>query len=118
MTEISEDENTRQRCGECGGVWLDNTDLTRILLHNNLPALTAMGGRANVEEMAGMCPSCNVDLVVVEGGERHSLHYDTCESCGGIWLEPQDEEANVPQSMEWKEIEGSLVGFYRRFKSR
>ena len=113
MVETTGDDNTLQRCGECGGVWVDSTDLNRILLHNNLPALTALGGRINADEIAGMCPACNVDLVVIEGGERHSLHYDTCESCGGIWIE--NESDGVPEAMDYKQIQATLVSFYQRF---
>jgi Zn-finger nucleic acid-binding protein len=116
MAEVTGEDNTVQRCGECGGKWVDATDLNRILLHHNLPALTSLGGRVNVDEIAGMCPACNVDLVVVEGGERHSLHYDTCESCGGIWVD--DDEDEVPEKMEYREVMSSLVEFYQHFRAR
>jgi Zn-finger nucleic acid-binding protein len=115
MTEISGKDDVAHRCSTCGGIWIDNTDLNRVLLHHNLPALTALGGRVNVEEMAGMCPTCNVDLVVVEGGERRSLHYDTCESCGGIWVE-NTSDGDVPETATFKDAETMLVDFYRRFR--
>src|SRR5512136_276734 len=115
MTEIVGDEGLVQRCSDCGGLWADASDVTRFLLHANLPALTAIGGYVNVEEIAGQCPACHVDLVVVEGGEKRSLHYDTCESCGGIWFEGPDDDDDVPESLAWKDVEGQIVGFYRRF---
>lgn len=117
LAEVQQNDSTMQRCPDCGGLWVDVADLNRILLHANLPALSALGGYVNPDEIAGMCPACNVDLVAVEGGEKRSLHYDTCESCGGIWVEGP-EEGEVPESATWKEAEVEIVKFYRRFKQR
>jgi Zn-finger nucleic acid-binding protein len=113
LSEISRDESTLQRCGECGGLWVDVADLNKILLHSNLPALSAIGGFVNADEISGMCPACNVDLVVVEGGEKRSVSYDTCESCGGIWI---DSDADEPApELDWKGATGEIVAFFRRF---
>ncbi|HET9551824.1 MAG TPA: zf-TFIIB domain-containing protein [Anaeromyxobacteraceae bacterium] len=117
LSAITHDESSINRCSECGGLWVDGTDLTKILLHANLPALTAIGGSINVEEIAGQCPACNVDLVVVEGGEKRALHYDTCESCGGIWVEGEDVD-EVPASIEWKDASAELAGFFRSFAKK
>ena len=118
MAELPGDEGTMHRCSDCGGLWVDVSDLNRILLHANLPALSGVGGYVNAEEMAGQCPACNVDLVVVEGGEKRSLHYDTCESCGGIWLEGPDDDVEVPESSDWKRSVGEIVEFYKRFRKK
>ena len=117
LSAITQDESAVNRCSECGGLWVDGTDLNKILLHNNLPALTSIGGQINVEELAGMCPACNVDLVVVEGGEKLALHYDTCESCGGVWIEGP-EEGEVPEIVDRKAAENDIVAFYRRFTKK
>ncbi len=117
LTEITRDEVTLQRCSQCGGLWVDSADLNRVLLHANLPALSALGGYVNPDEIAGMCPACNVDLVAVEGGDKRSLHYDTCESCGGIWLEGPDED-DVAETIDWKTAEKEIVGFYRLFRRK
>jgi Zn-finger nucleic acid-binding protein len=118
MSEIPGDEGTMHRCSDCGGLWVDVADLNRILLHANLPALSGVGGFVNAEEMAGQCPACNVDLVVVEGGEKRLLHYDTCESCGGIWLEGPDDDVEVAESSDWKTSVGEIVDFYKRFRKK
>jgi Zn-finger nucleic acid-binding protein len=117
MTEIASDDNTLQRCSSCGGMWIDVADLNRVLLHANLPVLSAVGGFVNPDEIAGMCPTCNVDLVAVEGGEKRSLHYDTCESCGGIWLEGPDED-EIAETIDAKQAEKEIVGFYRAFRRK
>ena len=117
MTEIAHNETTLQRCPQCGGSWIDSADLNRVLLHANLPALSALGGYVNPDEIAGMCPACNVDLVAVEGGDKRSLHYDTCESCGGIWVEGPDQD-EVAETIDWKTAEREIVEFYRRFRKK
>ncbi|SRR6266540_3599980 len=117
MSEIAREESTLQRCAECGGLWVgDVADLNKILLHANLPALTALGGMINADEMTGMCPACNVDLVVVEGGEKKSMAYDTCESCGGVWID-SDVEEPAPE-LDWKGAESQIVGFFRKFAKK
>ena len=117
MTEITGDDSVVQRCGECGGLWVDVTEVNRMLLHANLKALSALGGYVNADEIAGQCPACQVDLVAVEGGEKRSLHYDTCESCGGIWVEGPDED-EIPETIDWARAERELVTFYRKFARR
>ena len=114
MTELSDgEERLLFRCAECGGLWLDVADLNRILLHAGLPTLEAMGGRANPEEDAGECPVDNVGLLAVQSAhKRNPLTYETCESCGGIWLESADfaEEGESAEDM----VKG-IVDFYRDF---
>ena len=117
MTEIAHNETSLQRCSQCGGFWIDSADLNRVLLHANLPALSALGGFVNPDEIAGMCPVCNVDLVAVEGGEKRALHYDTCESCGGIWIEGPDED-ELPETIDWSAAVKEIVGFYRLFRKK
>ncbi len=117
VTGITNEESTIQRCTECGGLWVDVSDLNKILLHANLPALSALGGYVNPDEIAGMCPACQVDLVAVEGGEKRSLHYDTCESCGGIWIEGPDAD-EVPAEMDWKGASAEIVSFFRQFAKK
>jgi hypothetical protein len=54
---------------------------------------------------------------VVEGGEKLSLHYDTCESCGGLWVEGEDVE-KVPETITFKEASTELAGFFRAFAKK
>lgn len=118
LAQVPGDDGTMHWCGDCGGLWVDASDMDRILLHANLPALSGVGGLINAEEMTGQCPACNVDLVAVEGGEKRALHYDTCEACGGIWLEGPDEDVALPEKMDWKAASTDIVAFYRRFMKK
>jgi Zn-finger nucleic acid-binding protein len=114
MTELTEGEDRLLfRCGECGALWLDVADLNRILLHHDLPTLEAMGGRANPEEDAGECPVDNVALLAVESQhKRDPLVYETCESCGGIWIESADFPDDGDSA---EELTKGIVGFFRQF---
>lgn len=105
---------TLRKCGECGGLFIDVADLNRVLLHNNLPGLETLGGKVDAEALTGNCPECQVDLVRVQGGDRsHPLQYDTCESCGGIFLESEFKDAS-----DIKAAEREIVEFFKNFTSK
>ncbi|MFN0063662.1 MAG: zf-TFIIB domain-containing protein [Myxococcaceae bacterium] len=111
MTELSGGETALAKCSECGGLWVDIADLNRILLHNNLPGLETLGGKMDANALTGQCSTCQVDLVRVDGGDRqHPLHYDTCESCGGTFLESEFKDAtDAPQAMD------EIISFFKGF---
>ena len=111
---VLEGDQTLHKCGECGGLWLDVADLNRLLLHNNLPGLETLGGKLNTEALTGQCHECKVDLVSVDGGDRnHPLHYDTCEACGGIFLESEFEDAT-----DHKIAIREIIDFFQRFSGK
>ncbi|MFL5391185.1 MAG: zf-TFIIB domain-containing protein, partial [Myxococcales bacterium] len=71
MTELTEgEERILFHCGECGGLWLDAADLNRILLHAGLQTLEGMGGRANPDTDAGLCPVDEVGLLAIESHHK------------------------------------------------
>ena len=111
MAELGGDDATLKKCSECGGLWIDVAELNRVLLHNNMRGLEGLGGKVNLDELPGQCPECHVDLMTIEGGDRqHPLKYDTCESCGGIFVESEFKDATELQAAL-----DELVGFFRRF---
>jgi Zn-finger nucleic acid-binding protein len=114
MADLEGDNTALKQCSQCGGLWIDVADLNRLLLHNNLPGLESLGGRVNNDALAGQCPECHVDLVTIEGGDRnHALRYETCESCGGIFIESEFKE--IPDMPAAK---GAIVSFFKRFRDR
>jgi len=99
------------KCGECNKVWIDSGELTRALLRNRLPALDALGGRANLEEPAGDCPDDLNDLMVIEA-KRGDVSYAMCELCGGVWLD------NGGQGFETEtgdQVLAEILTFFRGF---
>ena len=114
MADLEGDHETLRKCGECGGLWIDVADLNRILLHNNLPGLESQGGKVDAEALTGTCPECQVDLIRVDGGDRqHPLHYDTCESCGGMFLESEFQDAT-----DVKIAAEEIIAFFRHFSAK
>ncbi len=114
MSELEGDDTTLRKCAECGGLWIDVADLNRILLHNGLPGLDSLGGKVNVDALTGQCPDCQVDLVTIEGGDRsHPMNYDTCESCGGIFLESEFKDIS-----DAKTAFAEIVAFFKKFSER
>jgi Zn-finger nucleic acid-binding protein len=114
MKEITaNDDTTLAVCETCGSVWIDGADLNRLLLHNNLSGLESMGGKANMDELTERCPKDQVDLIIIEGGEKgHPKHYAYCEACGGIWLD----ELQVPEDADAEAVEAEIVELFRQFR--
>ena len=109
---VGKDETTLQVCDTCGGVWLDSADLNRLLLHNNLPGLESMGGKANLDELADRCPKDSVDLIIIEGGDKgHLESYAYCEACSSIWL-----ELDAPEGSDAEAVEKQIVDFFKLFR--
>lgn len=109
---VGRDDTTLSTCDSCGGVWVDSAELNRMLLHNNLSTLESMAGKANVDELAERCPKDQVDLLVIEGGDKSEpLSYAICEACGGIWLDLQ-----APEGANAEALEALVVGFFKKFK--
>ena len=115
LSEIARENGALQRCSECGGIWIgDVTDLNKILLHANLLALSSIPAFVNAEELTGPCPVCRVDMVVVDNHEKRATSsYDTCESCGGLWVDGDADEP--PAEIDAKTAEGEIVTFFRDF---
>jgi Zn-finger nucleic acid-binding protein len=114
MVNLEGDDQTLRKCSECGGLWVDVSDLNRTLLHHNLPGLESIGGKVDPEAMCGQCPDCQVDLVRVVGGQKSSpLSYDTCESCGGIFLESEFSDAS-----DYPTAKKEILEFFSRFSSK
>ncbi len=109
LVQLEGDDSNLSRCPECAGLWLDIAELNRILLRHNMPGLESLGGRPNIDESSGQCPECQVDLVAVEGGERRSMRYETCEVCGGIFIDSDTERPDIAEAVN------AIVDFYRRF---
>lgn len=114
MAVLESEDSTLQKCGDCGGLWMDGTELNRLLLHAGLPGLESLGGKMNVDADSGQCGSCMVDLIKVESGDKHHpIAYDTCEGCGGMFLESDFKDAS-----DFKQATEEIVAFFREFASK
>ena len=54
-------------------------------------------------------------LAIESQHKRNPLVYETCESCGGIWLESNDFDGEGDSAQDM--VDG-IVGFFREFSSQ
>lgn len=114
MVDLQGDDQTLRKCGECGGLWIDVSDLNRMLLHHNLPGLESLGGKVDTESLSGQCTECQVEFVRVHGGDKNSpVFYDTCESCGGIFLESDFQDVG-----DFAAAEKEIIAFFSNFGTK
>ncbi len=114
MVDFKNDDQTLRKCGECGGLWVDVSDLNRMLLHHNLPGLESIGGKVDTDSLSGQCPDCQVEFVRVSGGDKSNpVSYETCESCGGIFLESDFQDAT-----DFASAEKEIVSFFSTFSTK
>jgi Zn-finger nucleic acid-binding protein len=114
MVDFKKDDQTLRKCGECGGLWVDVSDLNRMLLHHNLPGLESIGGKVDTDSLSGQCPDCQVEFVRVSGGDKSNpVSYETCESCGGIFLESDFQDAS-----DFASAEKEIVSFFSTFSTK
>jgi Zn-finger nucleic acid-binding protein len=114
MVDLIGDDQTFRKCNDCGVLWIDVSDLNRMLLHHNLPGLESLGGKVDADAMSGQCADCQVDLVRVANGDKHHpLGYDTCESCGGIFLETEFDEV-----ADFKSAQKEILEFFTDFSGK
>lgn len=96
-------------CSECGGLTFELTELNPILLHNNLPGIEALGGRAVPDGDVVECPTCHVDMTLLEGGDRQEPQfYEFCEECGRAFIAADSLDEGL-------DPEPKVVAFFRRF---
>ncbi len=73
------------RCKECGGIWLDKGEFTRIRKKGDfyIDALDVKEGASIVSDTR-KCTKCNKDMdkEIIAGVE-----VDICRKCMGIWLD-------------------------------
>lgn len=114
LEELPADDLKLHRCDPCSSLWIDVAELNRMLIHNNFSGLETLGGKLDTEALTDQCSECTVDLVRVNGGSRQEpQHYDTCESCGGVFLEGSFEDIN-----DVADAEAQIVAFFRTFGAK
>jgi serine/threonine protein kinase len=81
------------RCNACRGVWLDHSEIDRILGQASESAPTMLPGQkfsqAPLDELVGSCPTCRVGLVAHSvPGQPASL--EICPNCFGVWFDHEE----------------------------
>ncbi len=119
-------------CPTCGGVWLDQGELNKLLRDRKLSNyLTKHIGTQSKSQL--VCPRCGW-LMDIETAE--DVDVDVCLNCGGVWLDAGELEKlktiskagfegdeRVKEEERWEELvqqgrESALAGLMRRLARR
>jgi len=76
-------------CHECGGLWLDRSELPKLLEANPADVKTLRRGsdRQNANSRRGKCPRCSKDLLRISSALKKQVTVDSCPDCEGVWLD-------------------------------
>jgi Zn-finger nucleic acid-binding protein len=88
----AEDDLIVNPCSECGGVWFDFADLSRILeedLKKEISRDLAEKGPEGEGKTEGKiaCPNCGGPLVEVKSLEEPHILMESCIVCYGRWID-------------------------------
>lgn len=83
-------------CNNCGGIWLDNGELTRLekTIEPTFYEIRKIPGKEAQEKILA-CPVCNLAPVMIKARHFRDRHViiDYCPKCKGIWLDTGEIEA-------------------------
>jgi Zn-finger nucleic acid-binding protein len=76
-------------CEDCGGLWLDQSELPRLLELKAAQVRELRRGQARtgVNSLKGKCPRCATELLRVASALSRQVTVDKCPDCGGVWLD-------------------------------
>jgi len=91
MAQVEEAGIRVDRCGACGGIWLDALEKDRLLAAKGAAAridtaATPPGPRAAASG-ATMCPRDKSMLIRMVDHKKPHVHFESCKICGGVFLE-------------------------------
>jgi Zn-finger nucleic acid-binding protein len=113
LNDLAQEDDHVFACSECGVLWTDGTRLNALLLHNTLPGLDSLGGRADPDAETGTCRSCGVSLTRIEHATRRNAMFETCEDCGFVLV---GVDGDVPG--DFGAANAGLVAFFKRFTAK
>jgi uncharacterized protein len=89
LKKVKVDQLEVDHCAECGGLWLDQNELPRLLEleAGEVRQLRRGPGRSGTNAVRGKCPHCGTDLLRVASAINRQVTVDKCTDCGGVWLD-------------------------------
>ena len=88
-------------CPTCAGIWFDTGELGRLVKHQD-HVVESVEDQHRPPELANppvltqkLCPVCTEGMMEYRFQYTSDVVLDTCESCGGIWVEDGELKAIV-----------------------
>ena len=135
MVETYEADIEIDRCGKCGGVWLDSGELARVEetrerdyhLEVSWPQDVVARARELARQETGPvldCPKCHEQMAKEEHGYSSQILIDVCVQCGGAWLDKGElkaievffEKTRLNSDDTWLSFWGGISAIFRRLK--
>jgi Zn-finger nucleic acid-binding protein len=97
------DEVAFDRCGVCGGLWLDFAQLDDVLSRESrsLRELLPKDGPPVPDEAPSACPRCGAPLIRIRASPEPLVYY-ACLTCYGRWLDGNQIERIVGRPLAAK----------------
>lgn len=113
LAEARVEDVVLDRCGQCGGIWLDFAQLERVLSRESraLRDLVPVGARPIADSNDLTCPRCGDGLIRMRVPSEPVVYY-ACITCYGRWLDGSELGRLVgrPLSMKFEQLFQKLLG--------
>lgn len=101
------------RCGGCGGTWLDALEAEKL---REGGAASVDGERADgaidVAPDAVACPRCQVRMIVLKVEVTPAIYFEHCGKCNGVFLDSGELKAMTQTTLEqW--LRATIPGVFR-----
>lgn len=79
------------RCPNCAGIWFDSLEAEQLKKIKGSEKLDISAPNANnpydrlLRKIA--CPKCSTTLIRMLDIDKHSIWYEKCPACQGVWLD-------------------------------
>ncbi len=88
-----------ERCGDCGGIFLDPGELRKITTDGNLQTVKeSIPSGSPEDDPRATCPRCG-RLMIRTPREPAEMNLDICPKCTGLWLD-EGEVGRIDRSMD------------------
>lgn len=79
------------RCLSCRGIWFDSLEAENLKAIKGSESLDIgdpkMGSQFNKPEQDIECPRCEMKMMRIVDIDQHSIWYEKCPKCQGVWLD-------------------------------
>ncbi|MBK8267009.1 MAG: zf-TFIIB domain-containing protein [Planctomycetes bacterium] len=100
------------RCGACGGIWLDALEAEKL---RETGAGAQLDGERNAPDVAPDaidCPRCQIRMIVLQVEGSAGFYFEHCGKCNGVFLDSGEMKAMTHATLDqW--LRATIPGVYR-----